>query len=116
MLQFVFTNIFLLSIGVLLYLSVRTLPRLDEEAPAERKRHWLERWIASEIPHRLDEAVSLYLGKLLRKTKVWLLRFDNILTRHLAKLSHEQQAGDKKIDFKEIVGEKGEGKEENQTQ
>ncbi len=102
MLQFVFTNIFLLSLGVLLYLSVRSLPRLEEEAPAERKRHWLERWIASEIPHRLDEAVSLYLGKLLRKTKVWLLRFDNILTRHLSKLSHEQQSKDNRIDFNEI--------------
>ncbi len=110
MLQFVFSQLLLVSVGIVLYLSVRSLPRLGEEEPVH-KQNWLEKWITSEIPHRLDASFSLYLGKLLRKLKVWLLRVDNILTQHLKTLSSDKREGDKKIDFKEIVGEKEEDRE-----
>ncbi len=107
MLQFIFTNLLMLAVGLMLYLLVRTLPRLDNEPEPERKHGWLERWIMSEIPHRLDQALNFYRGKFLRKFKVWLLKVDNLITQRLRKLNTQQdQTSAKKIDSSEITEDK----------
>jgi len=108
MFQFIVTTIFMVSLGVILYIAVRTLPRIDENALPEKKSV-LERWIASEIPEKVDAAVNSFTVKFLRKIKVILLKVDNSLSSHLTRIKPDSR--DKQnlnIDFKEIAESKNE--------
>ena len=114
MAQFIFTNILMISLGTILYLMVRSLPRISEE-PGDRRPSIVERWVTSDIPHRIDTAVSFYAGKLFRRMKVLSLKFDNFLTERLKKMSQDGNGGGitgqnkTKVDFiKEIANEREE--------
>ena len=89
MAQFILTNLFLISVGGILYIFVRTLPRIGEREVKEEKRTVFERWVMSEIPHEIDRVLNATLGKMLRKLKVLLLRLDNYLTSRLKKIHTE---------------------------
>jgi hypothetical protein len=86
MLQFILTNVFLISLGGTLYMCVRTLPRIEGSARRTDKRTVFERWVMSEIPHKIDLALNATMGKFFRKTKVVLMRIDNYLTERLKKI------------------------------
>ena len=101
--QFIVTNIFLISVGTLIYLVVRTLPRIDEHGPAEKKASLLERWMASEVPEKIDETVNTYTGKILRKVKVVLLKVDNVISKRLQKIRPANERHDPiRAEFKKI--------------
>jgi hypothetical protein len=107
--EFIFTIILMICLGMVLYLTVQALPRI-EEAPTDRKG-FFERWAHSEMPEKIDTAFNNFLLKFLRKIKVMILKLDNTLARHLQKIKPEE---DKRpnIDFKEISGQnKEEGSE-----
>jgi len=110
MLQFVFTDIFMLSLGAVLYLIVRALPRIAEE-PSEKK-NFLDRLAHSDIPEKMDAALNSFLFKFLRKVKVIFLKFDNVLSKELRKIKSEENGAKPAIDFKEITGQ-GKNKEED---
>ena len=118
MLQFILTNVFLIATGAFLFLMVRALPRIGEEAVREQKHTIFERWVMSEIPHRIDAVVNASLGKLFRKTKVVVMRLDNYLTTRLKKMSHQANGGGlngtmkPKIDFSELSNGNGSGGKE----
>ena len=107
--EFIFTIILMICVGIVLYLTVQTLPRI-EEAPSDQKG-FLERWAHSEMPGKIDAAFNNFLLKFLRRTKVLMLKLDNVLAKHLQKIKPEE---DKRpaIDFKEISGQNKEGSEE----
>lgn len=105
MLQFVVTNIFLLSLGVILYVSIRTLPRIDERAMPEKKGAW-ERWLSSGVPEKIDRILNSFLFKTLRRLKVFLLRTDNAINAWLQKIKPEGNGSQKPgIDFQAIKGD-----------
>jgi hypothetical protein len=110
MLQFIFTNILLVSVGIVLYVTVRTLPRI-ENSGTEDKKGVLERWVASEIPERIDLALNGFLFKFLRKLRVVLLKADNSVSGHLQKIKPESPSNGKvpAIDFKEIASQNKSG-------
>lgn len=107
--EFIFTLILMICLGIVLYLTVQALPRI-EEAPAADQRGFLERWAHSEMPEKIDAAFNNFLLKFLRKIKVLVLKFDNALAKHLQKIKPEE---DKRptIDFKEMNGQNKEGGE-----
>lgn len=106
MFQFLITNILMVSLGMMIYLFARSLPRLDEEDLAPRKGRFLERWLHSGMPERIDAFLNTYLGKFFRKLKIVLLRLDNHLTNRLKKMNAETNGrAQPKIDFKEITGD-----------
>jgi hypothetical protein len=107
MLQFIVTDILMISLGAILYLAVRTLPRVEENLPSEKKGVF-ERWIASEVPEKIDAAINSFLAKFLRKLKVLILKIDNYVSGHLQRIKTEgvNGNGDKTkspIDFKDIT-------------
>ena len=101
MFQFVVTNILMVSLGIVLYLVARALPRVDESIPTHGP---LGRWVTSEIPERVDLALNSFLGKFLRRMKLFLLKIDNILTERIKKIKTENGNGKAKIDFNDITG------------
>ena len=103
MLQFIFTDIFMLSLGAILYLMVRTLPRIAEE-PSEKK-NFLDRWAHSDVPERMDAALNSFLFKFLKKVKIFILKLDNMLSKELRKIKSEENGANSAIDFKEMTGQ-----------
>lgn len=109
MAEFIFTIVLMVCLGILLYLVVQALPRI-EEAPAD-DRGFFDRWAHSEVPEKIDNAVNTFLLKFLRKVKVLVLKIDNALAKHLQKIKPRE---DKRpaIDFKEISGQNKEEPED----
>ena len=105
----------MLSLGTILYLLIRALPRIDESETTPVKASILERWLTSEIPEKIDVILNNFLGKFFRKSKIFLLKIDNYITRRLEKMkSVGVQNGKSSLDFKQIVENKNE-KENNRA-
>ena len=94
----------MLSIGAMLYLTARTLPRVTLEPEADEKGLF-EKWITSEVPEKIDKALNGFFFKSMKKMRVLLLRFDNTLGERIKKISHEanETAKHKQLDFKAIT-------------
>lgn len=88
------------SLGTMLYLVVRSLPRVDEEF--SDKPDFFERFSSSEIPEKIDAAFNGFLTKFLRKMKVVLMKVDNFINDKLKKVSPNGN-GKPKIDFKDLA-------------
>ena|SRR3989344_2448009 len=113
MFPFILTNILLVSVGIVLYVMARTLPRIEGNG-AEDKKGMLERWIASEIPEKFDAALNSFLFKFLRRAKVAVLKVDNSISGRLQKMKPENGNGKAPaIDFKEISSQNKGGGEVN---
>ena len=111
MLQFITTNILMVSLGVILYVVVRTLPRVDENAPEQKSA--FEKWLTSEVPEKIDKALNGFLVKFLKKTKIFLMKADNTVTAQLKKVKPEGIAAPKQngsIDFRAIKEENEESR------
>ncbi|HXF44290.1 MAG TPA: hypothetical protein VNK70_02380 [Candidatus Paceibacterota bacterium] len=82
----------MLSLGVILYLAARTLPRIDdrEEAGLGFKTHW---FVA--LLERADERLTAVREKMLRRAGVMVLKISNDINSRLAKI--------KKVNEKESV-------------
>ncbi len=94
----------MVSVSVILYMAVRTLPRIEEE-PAVEKKGVFERWITSEMPEKIDKALNGFLFKSIKKARVLLLRFDNTLGDHLKKIKPDGNGNGKlHLDFSAITG------------
>lgn len=106
MIEFILGNVLMLAAGLALYLLARALPRVAETEGAAREGI-LDRWVASEIPERLDAVINGVLEKFLRKAKVSVLKVDNALNDSLKKVRpDEKKNGAAKIDFKDVAKEK----------
>ena len=102
MLKFILTNIFMVSFGLVLYLLVRSLPRINEDEAKDRQTV-LDRWVASEIPEKLDATMNTFLAKFFRRLRIFLMRVDNFVSDTLKRIPTEANGNNKKkIDFKEI--------------
>ena len=111
MIEFIFTTILMICLGIVLYVTVQALPRITEE-PADNAGLF-ERWANSGIPERIDATFNAFLLKFLRKVKVSILRLDNTVARHLRKVQPKENKANTSIDFKEISGQNVEGKDED---
>ena len=104
MVEFIVTLILMTSLGMIFYLIVRSLPRIHEEPAVMHKENFLDRWAASDIPERIDANFNSFLGKSLRRIKVYLLKIDNVLTDRIKKLKVENgKGGDSLPHFKRIA-------------
>ncbi|MEY4731124.1 MAG: hypothetical protein RL681_70 [Candidatus Parcubacteria bacterium] len=123
MLQLILTDILFLALATMLYLVVRTLPRIEESGDPDRKGVF-ERMITSDIPGKVDETMNAFMGKTLRRMKINLMRFDNYLTGKLKTMNMGNgngngngKNGDHNEYMKELTGplEKEVEKEDNAT-
>jgi len=115
MFQFILTNLLLLSLGTIVFLMIRTLPRIDEsESP--QKKNILERWLTSQMPEKLDKISYNFLSKLLRKSKVSLLKVNNVIDQKInqLKIKNPSKEESKKLKgLQDIAEEKVREKEED---
>ena len=86
---FILEQIFLVSIGVMIYMIVRTLPRVNGFELAQEKEkktrpatHFKQEWVDA-----LDKHFIASLEKTLRRMKVWVMKLDNYVSRNLERVS-----------------------------
>ena len=87
MLKYILHLIIAGSLGFILYIFARALPRIsDTETPHEGmlKTHWLMSYI-----EKLDEWFLGFLEKFLRRLRVLILKFDNNLMKKLHRFKRE---------------------------
>ncbi len=103
--QFIFTIVLMISFGGLLYVGVRGMSRLEDELifSPERVSFW-KRLANSGILERLDKTLVQLTHRFLRRLRVVLLRFDNILTVWLKKTRLKNGEEGIHTEFKEMTG------------
>ena len=112
--MFIFTILLMFALGAVLYLMVRVLPRVEEEPRTEES--FLDRWARSRIPEKIDAVFNGFLLKLLRRLKVFALKFDNAVSVGLRKVSPSDGSKKPGFEMKDIVeGGENIGKKENDS-
>lgn len=89
LIQFILMNVLMVSVGAILVLVARTLPRVDHDVPV--RTNVIERFVASEIPEKLDAVFNSASSKFLRKLRVWVLKLDNAIHRQLSKIKLQKE-------------------------
>ena len=122
MYNFVLQTLIMLSLGTTIYLMVRALPRVSEEGLPDFSRDYFGKLLKRLPLEKADAWVSAVLEKFLRKTKIVILKIDNLLTKHLASLRSASSDRSSIFSFKgESLFEQkpdasgGERKEENSS-
>ena len=76
--------IMFVSLGMVILLLARALPRIEDESSAFSSRKDKMSNIAKHIPFdKLDESMNLILHKILRRVKVSIMKADNLVTNKL---------------------------------
>ena len=86
MYNFVLQTIVMLSLGAIIYLFARALPRVLETASSEPRKNYLEDFFRKFPLEKADAFSSYWLERFLRKLKIVVLRLDNLLSKHLSNL------------------------------
>jgi|GEM_PF-6877503 len=119
---FILEQVFLISIGIVVYLVVRTLPAVDgfdvqREKRAEKQRSWAKKW--QRWIDTLDQRFVHLLEKILRRAKVWVLKLDNYVSGHITSMTSKTNGNgneQKESIFGEAVPEEEEIVEENPSE
>ena len=80
--DFILQTVLFLSLGAMIFLIGRAVPRLGEEAEPKK----ISRFFSNLPVHKFDVALAGFLEKNLRKTRVVLLRVDNSVSGFLKKV------------------------------
>ena len=85
MYNFVLQVLIMLSLGTLVYIMARAVPRVGERVNVSSPIKYLDRLIKNIPLEKIDGFLSLTAEKSLRKLKIWILKLDNIISNHLNK-------------------------------
>lgn len=108
MANFALQIILVLSLGLIIFLFARAIPRVngdDAHSPTDALEKKLERWIAALPLHKIDRGINLFLEKMLRKLRVMILKVDNVTHSFLAKVKSSDAAAkniEEKAEQKEL--------------
>src|SRR3989338_7034843 len=89
MYNFFFQSAIVLSLGVILYLLSRAIPRISDSHEINHAPNFFDRLIKKIPISRIDSALNLFLEKLLRKIKVLVMKADNLINTGINKLKKE---------------------------
>lgn len=88
--------LFFSSLGLVIYLLARALPRVEDMPTPEQKANFFDRMMAKVPMAKIDESIDSFFAKTLRKIKVLILKIDNFINDRLGKLTKKSDNGDKK--------------------
>ncbi len=123
MYNFILQILLMSSLGAVIYLIARAIPRVGDDFLGEKnmpKHSRFDNFVHNYLKiEKLDTVLNSYLEKFLRKAKVFIMRVDNIVSGYLDKLkklnNNIQRNGEKPTIFSEAAN-KEEGKEENKEE
>ena len=75
----------MISLGVIIFLAARTLPRISEMVLTDSPRRKFRWWRGLPL-EKIDAVLNSFLEKLLRKIKLVLMKLDNFVSRQLNRI------------------------------
>lgn len=117
MYNFILQILIMLSLGTIIYLIARAAPRVGDVEESFKKETFHEKLdkLIAKIPfEKIDIFFSSNFEKILRKIKLWLMKWDNLLSEHLKRIKRSNDADvkeEKNIFFS--LEEKEQKEEEN---
>lgn len=90
MYDFILQIFIMVSLGTVIFLAARVLPRISETASTSKTKTNL----FSSFPfEKVDAAVNAFLEKTLRKIKLFFLKMDNTISKLLEKFKKNGDGG-----------------------
>jgi len=90
----IFQIIVFSSLGAVVIILGRALPRIEDESVISRSRRGYFERISKKIPfERIDEAINVFLHKALRKIKIVLMKADNVVSEKLHNFGKKDKSG-----------------------
>lgn len=103
MYNFILEIALMVSLGVMVYLIARAVPRVEDETAEPRGRSRLDDLLSSVPLSRLDAALGNFLEKVLRKTRLVLMRLDNVVGGHLNRVKKFNKVGERLGEEKQTI-------------
>lgn len=70
------------SLGVVVYILAVAIPRVGEP---ESKPNPIREWVHRLPLHHMDATINSFVDKILRKSKIVVMKVDNFITSHINK-------------------------------
>lgn len=89
MYNFILQIIIMSSLGIIVYLFGRVIPRvnnIEENILKDSFQFKLDKFIARIPFDKIDISFSTFIEKTLRKIKLLLMKWDNVVTNHIEKM------------------------------
>ena len=84
MYAFLLQMTFVAGLAVITFILLRSLPRVSTEDEAEPSlTTWFGDWLNRLPLHHIDERINGFLFKFLKRSRIFVLKLDNRLSRHL---------------------------------
>ena len=74
------------SLGVIIYLIARSVPRVKDEEMPPRGPNFVDKLLKKVPTGKIDETINSSMTKFLRKLRVLILKVDNFINHRLGKL------------------------------
>lgn len=95
--NFVLQTAIFISLGVIIYLAARALPRVDgEDIHSPATPSLFDAVFSSTMLERADTFVNVILEKVLRRLKIIVMKADNFVSESLGKIKSKNQNGNGK--------------------
>ncbi len=88
MFKFFLQILMMLSLGAVIYLIARATPRISDEELKTESGVLRENRLMLFL-EKIDVRLKIVLEKLLRRTRVWILKLDNFIVRKLRRFKKE---------------------------
>lgn len=82
MIDLILQIVLMLSLGTIVYISALAIPKMGEAAPRPNK---IRDWVKNLPYHHIDEAIDAYKDKILRKSKIVVMKIENFINKNLNK-------------------------------
>lgn len=92
MYNFILQIFIMVSLGTIIFLMARTLPRISETEPANLPKRKID-WLSHFPLEKIDALLNSFLEKTLRKIKLILMKLDNTVSKQLNKFKKENNGG-----------------------
>lgn len=88
MYDFILQLAIVISLGAMVYLMARALHRVPdgEEVAAISDHNYFDKWLENIHLTKLEEWLHLVMAKFLRRLRIIVLKFDNLLHRSIASI------------------------------
>lgn len=91
MYNFILQIAIMLSLGMIIYLMARAVPRVGDEISKPIVK--FDHWFGPLRLEKLDVLLGNFLEKLLRKIKLFLMKLDNVTNNYLDKVKQTKLNG-----------------------
>ena len=81
--------IMMFSLGVVVYILASAIPRIEDESETDRRQGVLDTLVHKIPLDRIDNYLNLFLQKMFRRIKIFLMKMDNFVTERLDRFKQE---------------------------